>query len=683
MQMSPVPRDDPVTPRPAKRKVDKGKNPADDFPAPSPLSSQPSRSLLQTSSLAAYDFPAPSPLTSPASSREKPSQKKHSKSEVKLRNRTVISSSEHTSSSDEDAPPQVRPFPMETQMLASISDSPLKRTSEDDDLGIHRHKRTKRQGHEILHELMDSDDDDELRFLNPDVDHSTLCPWCDEVLPPTPSPHLQNLINSARKRSYHDPRPTNPLGLRAPLTVFIAVCQRHTFERVHIPLAQRNGWPMSIQWEELGHRILQLKRVLKRIVDDVDEEWLPGHVRSEDEEEVKVEEDEEVQQQRPRKGSTFWKDVIKSVKSHGSRQAIGVRNQFSNFTKTQPGYYGELGYVIIHQTIYDLFPPASFDSDSTLPLSPTEFIQLILVPEAAVSLIMDDLQQPRAQAIQTLRASAEYGVAMFPDEQNDTGGSNVGENIVRERAKARRKVLEAEGETNQDSGDDDVVVVVSPKKKRGRPRKKDADRPEDSDIAMSTDASRSGVPKPRPRRKKRNSGDAPPSIAPSSKPNSKSAPTEVLDLCDSTDTMTVSTTQEGHRPRPKPRRRARPQNTDGHRSHTDMSDYTEPEVNVPRPEPIVVDLDVEETPRPAKVGRMPSGMASSMLSLHGDTVQDTANRKLTPLEIARQRKEQKGKPSSDGWARTLREPLEDSDDNMQSDASRASKASRRGRSQRS
>lgn len=173
-------------------------------------------------------------------------------------------------------------------------------------------------------------------FMNPDMDYSTLCPWCDELLPPVPSPHLQSLIDTARKRSYRDSRPTNPLGLRAPLTVFVAVCQRHTFERVHVPQAQQNGWPMSIQWEELGNRVVRLKGALKRIVDDVDEEWLPGHTRSEDENEVDVDEDE-VQQTRPRKGSTFWKDVIRNVKSHGSRQTMGVRNQFSNFAKTQPG----------------------------------------------------------------------------------------------------------------------------------------------------------------------------------------------------------------------------------------------------------------------------------------------------------------------------------------------------------
>lgn len=126
--------------------------------------------------------------------------------------------------------------------------------------------------------------------------------------------------------------------------------------------------------------------------------------------------------------------------------------------------------MIINQTIYDLFPPEEVDSAAVRPLTPTEFIQRVLVPEAAVRLVMEDLGQSRARAIRTLRESASYGVAMFPDEQEHTPGKgkpkgkgrgkgtrqgkerevdaememDAGERIVRERAAARRKQLEQE-----------------------------------------------------------------------------------------------------------------------------------------------------------------------------------------------------------------------------------------------
>ncbi|KIM53511.1 hypothetical protein SCLCIDRAFT_46614, partial [Scleroderma citrinum Foug A] len=103
------------------------------------------------------------------------------------------------------------------------------------------------------------------------------------------------------------------------------------------------------------------------------------------------------------------------VKNQGSRTVVGVKGQFASFEKTQPGYYGEQGSVIIHQTLFNLFPPSSFDVSLISPLTPAEFIQRVLVPEAATRLIAQDLNQSIEEATITLRESAQYGVAMFPD----------------------------------------------------------------------------------------------------------------------------------------------------------------------------------------------------------------------------------------------------------------------------
>ena len=82
------------------------------------------------------------------------------------------------------------------------------------------------------------------------------------------------------------------------------------------------------------------------------------------------------------------------------------------------------------KTIYDLFPPAKFPPNATLPLTPTEFIQHVLVPEAALQLVIEDMNQSRADAIRTLRDSAQYGVAMFPDDHTGDGYS-ASEDIVK------------------------------------------------------------------------------------------------------------------------------------------------------------------------------------------------------------------------------------------------------------
>jgi RTC4-like domain len=141
--------------------------------------------------------------------------------------------------------------------------------------------------------------------------------------------------------------------------------------------------------------------------------------------------------------------------------------------------YGELGSVIIHQTLYNMFPPTSFNLPSIAPLSPEEFMQRILVPEVALRLIMQDrrlLQKGTKgvqEALKVLRESSAYGVAMFPADVTEDGaegggglsgvlggkksqrgrkmveGLEAGERIVMERAMKRRKEIEAEEEEEE------------------------------------------------------------------------------------------------------------------------------------------------------------------------------------------------------------------------------------------
>jgi hypothetical protein len=67
----------------------------------------------------------------------------------------------------------------------------------------------------------------------------------------------------------------------------------------------------------------------------------------------------------------------------------------------------------------------------------------VLVPEAAIALIGADLRQGRAAARETLRASAQYGVALFPDDTRSRGASEA-DRMMRQRASARRRELAAD-----------------------------------------------------------------------------------------------------------------------------------------------------------------------------------------------------------------------------------------------
>ncbi|KZT70805.1 hypothetical protein DAEQUDRAFT_764374 [Daedalea quercina L-15889] len=449
----------------------------------SPLSSQKSQGRPEASKSGAFPL-----FSSVLSLPEKGSLQSRSKKTIsssqksRVHKGAALSSAESSTDNGDDGDDgeELQPFPLQTQLLESIGRSPPKRSEGqnsdlDDDEATRARKRRRADAapNEILADILRAGegpefDEDDMVLLGREIDPHTLCPWCDERLPAAPSPHLESLITTARNASVRNPRPTNPLGLRAPVGMFVSVCQRHRFESHQVPKAQARGWPTKIDWERVPLRIKTLKPRLQEIIDDVDEDFLLGVQRRDDVED----DDSDKWADRPRKGSVFWRDVAKNVRKSGSRKATGVAGQLANFNKTQPGYYGELGYVIIHQTMYDMFPPASFSPDSTLPLNPNDFIQLILIPEATVSLIMEDMGQTREEAVVTLRDSAEYGVAMFPDDQ--TEGANAvdqGEQIIMKRAEARRRELEVE-----DRIEEELLLASSqgtePVNGRPKPRRK-------------------------------------------------------------------------------------------------------------------------------------------------------------------------------------------------------------------
>lgn len=144
------------------------------------------------------------------------------------------------------------------------------------------------------------------------VDPNTLCPYCDNSLPSSPSPTLRTLLDTMAKKSYPDPRPTNVLGRKAPFSTFISVCQRHRFESDILPEAKSKGWPSAIDWKKLAGRIEKLKPKLQLLIDDDSDDG-------------------------PRARSSAWNEIMELVKEKGSRAATGVKDQFLNFEKIQPG----------------------------------------------------------------------------------------------------------------------------------------------------------------------------------------------------------------------------------------------------------------------------------------------------------------------------------------------------------
>lgn len=125
------------------------------------------------------------------------------------------------------------------------------------------------------------------------------------------------------------------------MAIFVTVCQRHRFESQILPEAEKKGWPKTIEWNKVANRVMKMKNVLRSIIED------PGDTRYVDRTE-EVEDDWEVphgnkkttetrRQKGPKSNSIFWNEVIQEIKAKGSRVVAGVRGQFANFEKAQPG----------------------------------------------------------------------------------------------------------------------------------------------------------------------------------------------------------------------------------------------------------------------------------------------------------------------------------------------------------
>ena len=73
----------------------------------------------------------------------------------------------------------------------------------------------------------------------------------------------------------------------------------------------------------------------------------------------------------------------------------------------------------MEHSLVTLFPNTALGAGITSPLSAADFRTLVLLPEAAVQLIMDDLTQDRREAMETLNSSIWYGDSQYPLDAED------------------------------------------------------------------------------------------------------------------------------------------------------------------------------------------------------------------------------------------------------------------------
>jgi hypothetical protein len=98
-------------------------------------------------------------------------------------------------------------------------------------------------------------------------------------------------------------------------------------------MAVENGWPMSINWDDVKDRVFGMKIDLEDIIADTG----VAIVYNSQHEENSDTREEEKSDCGPRMRCIFWKELLEELKSSGSRRVSGASGQFASFNKTQPG----------------------------------------------------------------------------------------------------------------------------------------------------------------------------------------------------------------------------------------------------------------------------------------------------------------------------------------------------------
>ncbi|KAJ6461814.1 hypothetical protein C8R45DRAFT_841964, partial [Mycena sanguinolenta] len=222
----------------------------------------------------------------------------------------------------------------------------------------------------------------------PVVDPSSLCHYCDDELPFAPTDQLLAMGNKLFNFSWPDKLPGNPSHCSLPrITMAIDYCARHRFEFIHIPAAITGNWPFRPPFSRLFHRILSLGPILRNLCKNLDDSHF--FITSRD----------------------YYGKTVTRLSS------IGHQFLSSRTSEHGVGYYGERGYQMFDITLRFMFPD-TFDITNFRPLTYDIALREVLIPEAAVRLIQEDLDITVIEAIAIHKESYTFGVILHPVNDN-------------------------------------------------------------------------------------------------------------------------------------------------------------------------------------------------------------------------------------------------------------------------
>lgn len=103
-----------------------------------------------------------------------------------------------------------------------------------------------------------------------EIDPSTLCPFCDSLLPANPSARLTSLKDYLLSRPHIEPRTSirNRKAKYLPIVQIASFCQLHKIETTLIPEGRKKGYPMTIDWDGLPGYVLIFSLILPPLVSE-------------------------------------------------------------------------------------------------------------------------------------------------------------------------------------------------------------------------------------------------------------------------------------------------------------------------------------------------------------------------------------------------------------------------------
>ncbi|KAJ7506222.1 hypothetical protein B0H11DRAFT_1653124, partial [Mycena galericulata] len=229
----------------------------------------------------------------------------------------------------------------------------------------------------------------------PDPDPATLCSFCDELLPPSPSPELLELRARLDNISTVDPIPGNR-GHRRPtsMTQVVDYCQKHRLERDILPLAIAGKWPFEPVFEDLFERVLTLGPALIGLCEEIENSSFF----------------------RASKAYYTPPPRVSGAQPMSMAQMMSVGQQLASTERLRAlgvGYYGEIGYEIFTVALRFMFPD-TLDLDLYAPLTYDIVLREVLIPEAATRILQQDLNLTPRAAKQVLTDSYLFGVTRHP-----------------------------------------------------------------------------------------------------------------------------------------------------------------------------------------------------------------------------------------------------------------------------